>query len=163
MNALIHFIVYFSRLCIAFSHYLDTNILPKLQLPTKLPSSHSARWNSRAIYVLLGYFLLPEERPLLKEIAKFISCSWSLAWFKMREEPNWENLKETTSSCIKAQEALTRHILGVKISFKNVHRTNEVAERGLRAMDIRCSRAKSDDALERLFLTEMFMQMSNKK
>ncbi|XP_065663062.1 uncharacterized protein LOC136085684 [Hydra vulgaris] len=150
-----------ARLCIAFRHYLDTNILPKLQLPTKLPSSHSARWNSRAIYVLLGYFLLPEERPLLKEIAKFISCSWSLAWFKMREEPNWENLKETTSSCIKAQEALTSHILGVKISFKNVHRTNEVAERGLRAMDIRCSRAKSDDALERHFLTETFMQMLN--
>jgi hypothetical protein len=133
MNALI---LFFSRLCIAFRHYLDTNILPKLQLPTKLPNSHSARWNSRAIYVLLGYFLIPEERPLLKEIAKFISCSWSLAWFKMREEPNWENLKETTSSCIKAQEALTRHILGVKISFKNVHRTNEVAERELRAIDI---------------------------
>ena len=73
MNALIHFIVYFSRLCIAFRHYLDTNILPKLQLPTKLPSSHSARWNSRAIYVLLGYFLLPEERPLLKEIAKLLA------------------------------------------------------------------------------------------
>ncbi|XP_047145105.1 uncharacterized protein LOC124818360 [Hydra vulgaris] len=140
-----------ARLCIAFRRYLDNNILPKMQLPTKLPSSHSARWNIRAIYVLLGYFLIPEERPLLKEIAKFISCSWSLAWFKMREEPNWENLKETTSSCIKAQEALTRHIHDVKILFKNLHRTNKVAEKGLRALDIRCCRAKSNDALERLF------------
>ena len=77
MNGLhMQFIVSFSKLCIAFRHYLDTNILPKLELPTKLPCSHSTKWNSREIYVLLGYFLIPEERPSLKEIAKFISCSW---------------------------------------------------------------------------------------
>ena len=99
----------------------------------------------------------------MKEIAKFISCSWSRAWFKMREEPNRANLKEATSSCIKTQEALTRQILGVEISFTNVHRTNVVAESGLRAMDIQCYQAKSDDALERLFLIEMFIQMSNQE
>ena len=107
MNAFyMEFIVSFSRLCIVFRHYLGTNILPKLELPTKLPCFHSESWNSRAIYVLLGYFLIPEGRSLFKEIAKFISCSWSRAWFKMREESNWAKLKDTTSSCIKTQEAL---------------------------------------------------------
>lgn len=58
----------------------DTGVLPIIKWQ-KLPSLHQARWNSRAIYVLIGYFLLPDWKDVLDEPAVFISFYWKEAWF----------------------------------------------------------------------------------
>ncbi|KAG0724579.1 hypothetical protein GWK47_040332 [Chionoecetes opilio] len=46
------------ELCKAFQHCKKHSAFPVIKL-RKLPSLHSARWNSRANYTLIAYFLLP--------------------------------------------------------------------------------------------------------
>jgi hypothetical protein len=47
----------------------------------QLPSLHSARWNSRAIFCLIAYFLLLEWREKLEIVATFVATEWQEAWF----------------------------------------------------------------------------------
>ena len=47
----------------------------------KLPALNAARWNSRAIYCFIGYFLLPQHREILYPVVNFISSEWMEAWF----------------------------------------------------------------------------------
>ena len=46
-----------------------------------LPSISSARWNSRATYSLLAYFLIPKWRAALETPVTFIAYGWQKAWF----------------------------------------------------------------------------------
>jgi hypothetical protein len=47
----------------------------------QLPSLHAARWNSRAIYCIIAYFLLPEWRKDLEIVVGFVAYEWQEAWF----------------------------------------------------------------------------------
>ena len=65
----------------------------------KLPSLHNARWNSRAICLLMSYFLLPNWRDSLAIPAQFVSYGWQKAWFsdqKYSESAHGDLLKAVT-------------------------------------------------------------------
>ena len=44
-------------------------------------NKQSAIWNSRAIYCLLAYFLLPKWREMLEASVSFTASGWQEAWF----------------------------------------------------------------------------------
>ena len=46
-----------------------------------LPSISNARWNSRAIYALLCYILMPHYREKLRPICQYITGHWFTVWF----------------------------------------------------------------------------------
>ena len=46
-----------------------------------LPALSNARWNSRAIYTLLEFILMPEFRQKAEAACDFISGTWSDIWF----------------------------------------------------------------------------------
>ena len=58
---------------------------------------HNARWNSRAIFALIAYFLLPTWRDCLEVSASFIANEWQKAWFS-----NQKYNPETYGSLLKA-------------------------------------------------------------
>ena len=45
------------------------------------PTLRNARWNSRAIYTLLAFILMPEFRKKAEAAYDFISGTWSDIWF----------------------------------------------------------------------------------
>ena len=47
----------------------------------QIPNISNARWNSRAILVLLAFILMPETRISLQKTCTFISYPWADHWF----------------------------------------------------------------------------------
>ena len=69
------------ELCEAVQYYKNSGKLPKIKW-RKLPPLHSARWNSRASYAIIAYFLLPKIRQELETAVLFISYPWQNLWFR---------------------------------------------------------------------------------
>ena len=51
-----------------------------------LPSINEARWNSRASYFFMAYFLLPSYHAQIANVLEFLSDTWCPAWFAAREK-----------------------------------------------------------------------------
>ena len=71
------------ELCVAFCFLKKNGKYPVIKW-LKLPSLHNARWNSRAIYALISYFLYPKWRITLKIPCSFISCTWQEVRFQVK-------------------------------------------------------------------------------
>ena len=67
------FLFYSTRI---FRFFEKSGVVPKVKIQ-KIPNLSNARWNSRAILVLLAFILLQERRGSLLDIYKFISYTWS--------------------------------------------------------------------------------------
>jgi len=57
-----------------FRHCQNFNIMPNIKFGA-LPGISNARWNSRAIFTMLAYILLPTEREHVEQICRFICDS----------------------------------------------------------------------------------------
>ena len=68
------------ELCEAYNVFKASELPPKIRW-RKLPSLHNARWNSRATFALIAYFLLPDQRQKMEKICDFIAAEWAEAWF----------------------------------------------------------------------------------
>src|SRR6218665_25085 len=70
----------------------------------KLPSLHIARWNSRGIFALIAFFLIPKWRDHLKTTCDFIATT--KAWFSNQHytEDSYNQLHTAVSklNCPKA-------------------------------------------------------------
>ena len=84
----------------------------------KLPSLNAARWNSRAIFCLIGYFLLPQRSDSLYKESNFISYQWMGAWYSGQKfnEKIATSLKTSLESlkvfyCCKFEKIITFYIL----------------------------------------------------
>lgn len=66
--------------CRAFRFLKKTDTNPVIKW-RKLQSLYNAKWNSRAIYALISYFLISKWRILLKILCTFISNTWQETWF----------------------------------------------------------------------------------
>ena len=64
----------------AYRYYSKTGDFPFINFKS-LPSISNARWNSRAIYALLCYILMPHYREKLRPICQFITGHWFTVWF----------------------------------------------------------------------------------
>ena len=68
------------ELTTAFKHHEKAGKTPLINWRT-LSSLNSTRWNSRGVYALIVYFLLPKWRDALKTCCEFISNTWADKWF----------------------------------------------------------------------------------
>ena len=125
-------------LCEAHKFYTMTGKLPIIKWPRKLPSLHNARWNSRGIFALIAYFLLPDLRPDLTRACKFIAGGWSRAWFcdQTFSENRYHDLREAIIEVDseKALKSFENH-WNKNPSKMDVPRTNICAERGVKDME----------------------------
>ena len=104
-----------------------------------LPSLNSARWNSRGIYALIAYFILPKWRDTLNSCCQFISNTWADKWFSSQFF-NPEDLYDLTEAIYvtKAKNSLNtidNRSWNKDPSRIEVPRTNIVAERAIQKMD----------------------------
>ena len=132
-------------LCQAYNFYKVQNKWPLVKW-YKLPSMHNARWNSRGIYALIAYFLLPKWRESLASACNFIAGGWSKAWFC--------DQKFSESSYVDLENAINKvPCKKVLVSFQtfwnknpsvlDVKRSNIAAERGVKVMEEVVSNCKT--------------------
>ena len=142
------------ELCKAFEFYMESGKFPKIKW-RKLPSLHSARWNSRAIYTLMAHFLIPELRDKLNVPATFIATAWKGAWFSDQRFNNMtsskllEGIVKTT--CPGALKCYKTHWSN-DASILDVPRTNIIAERTVKLMEELHSMCKKNKYLSIKFV-----------
>ena len=147
---------YLYTLCNAFKLFKESGKQPNIEWKP-LPSIHSARWNSRAIYALLAYFLLPKWREVLEIPVSFIAFGWQKAWFSNQKfDPDIYNhilshVRKT--NCQTAEKCLKTH-WSQEISTIDIPRTNIVAERAIKLMQDIIQNSKSDKYINEKFITK---------
>ncbi|KAG0716025.1 hypothetical protein GWK47_010572 [Chionoecetes opilio] len=142
------------ELCKAFQHCKKHAAFPVIKW-RKLPSLHSARWNSRATYTLIAYFLLPSWRSVLELPACFIAEKWQEAWFSAQKfkETTYDNLLLgiTKLGCASALKCLKTHWIRAP-SLLDVPRSNMIAERAVKVMEELGEKCKKDKYLDLKFV-----------
>ncbi|KAG0728972.1 hypothetical protein GWK47_031335 [Chionoecetes opilio] len=122
------------ELCKAFQHCKKHAAFPVIKW-RKLPSLHIARWNSRAIYTLIAYFLLPSWGSVLELPACFIAEKWQETWFSTQKfkETTYDNLLLgiTKLGCASALKCLKTHWSRAP-SVLDVPRSNMIAKRAVK-------------------------------
>lgn len=125
------------ELCQAYRQYKTTSRWPRISWK-KLPNLHQARWNSRAIYAVIAFFLMPEWRRILGTACDFICYEWANAWFKSQHynEASFNELLTslTKTKCKKAINCLKRS-WSVEESLIDIPRSNQNAERAIKLME----------------------------
>ena len=121
----------------------------------KLPSLHNVRWNSRAIYGLIAFFLLPSWRGQLKVLCDFIACTWAKAWFSNQHfsEDTYNKLHTAVSElkCSKALKCLATHWVNER-SVLDGQRSNMLVERAVKKMQELHDTCKPDKYLNSKFI-----------
>ena len=143
-------------LCMTFKQYKENNKLPTIMWQS-LPSIHSARWNSRAIYSLIAYFLLPNWRAVLEKPITFIATGWQEEWFSNQRFTNDKydkllaHIKET--QCKGAEKCFKTH-WSRENSVIDIPRTNIIAERAIKLMQELRDTCKTDKYLNIKFISK---------
>jgi hypothetical protein len=134
----------------AFRHYRDNRVFPLIEFKT-LPHLSNARWNSRGIFGLLAFFLLPNRRQEMTRVCEFITGVWMDVWFSnhMFSPDAYGKLEEAVRDYGKAKTCLRNHWCE-EPSVINTQRSNICAERCIQFLQtIRCMR---DDTLNWRFI-----------
>lgn len=146
----------------AFLHHLitccrqfkKTGCFPKINFRT-LPNISNARWNSRAIYALLAYILLPEFRQSAEgqSSCDFISGTWSDIWFsgQVYNQDNYNNLAAVCKDHSKAIKTL-RTFWSVEPTPIPTQRSNICAERAIKVLQDLLPLCKSIEKINIKFL-----------
>ena len=147
------------ELCRAFSFLKETSAYPVINW-RKLPSLHNARWNSRALYAIISYFLLPKWRISLETPCAFISNTWQEAWFsnQMFNAQIHQKLMDGISelNCSAAMKCFETH-WNVDRSVVDIPQTNICTERGVKLMEELYQKCKTDKYLNlKLIATNTF-------
>jgi hypothetical protein len=118
-----------------FRHYKRHGKMPKVTFRA-LPGLTNARWNSRAIFTLLSYILIPDSRTQLGEACNFISYSWSDAWFSCQffDENHYSQLQQALHPYSKAARCLETHWSQLPSPI-NTQRSNICAERAIKILE----------------------------
>ena len=142
------------ELCTAFRFYKEKNKLPFIKW-RQLPSLNAARWNSRAIYCFIAYFLLPNWRKKLETIVNFLANEWQKAWFsgQVFSEESTAFLSSAIHNlkCPQAIRCFETH-WSQEPSRIDVPRTNIIAERNVKLMEELHEHCRSDKYLNLKFL-----------
>ena len=121
----------------------------------QLPSLHAARWNSRATYCLLAFFLLPQWRMKLETVVIFLAYEWQKAWFsgQMYNEEEAQSLSAAIHN-LKCPPAMTcfKIYWVQQPSRLDVPRTNIIAKRNVKLMEELKEHCKSDKYLSLKFV-----------
>ena len=125
------------ELCLAYRYHKSSKLWPLIEWK-KLPPMHKARWNSKAIYSIIGFFLLPYQRASLAKACNFICYDWVDAWFRDQHyfEPTYKILL-TSLKKIRCKEAINslKRNWSQEPSRIDIPRSNQVAERAVKIME----------------------------
>lgn len=121
------------ELCESFKYHIEFNKWPVIKWST-LPSIHSSRWNSRGIYCIMAYFLIPDLREKLHDQCKFISLFWSPVWFSNKKCN--KDISQLLNHQLKNKKSKTtfKNFWNFEEPLINVPITNIVAERAIDKM-----------------------------
>ena len=94
-----------------FKFFEEKENFPKINFQA-IPNISNARWNSRAILVLLSFILIPSARKILEKVCKFISYDWADYWLtnQMYNENDYKKLPEILKPYKKALKSLHNHL-----------------------------------------------------
>ncbi len=144
------------ELCRAFRFFKENGRFPLIKWH-KLPSLHNARWNSRAIYAMIAYFLIPRWRVTLEISSSFIANAWQEAWFSNQrfKDGIYQRLFDAIFEleCPGALKCLKTH-WNLDKSVVDVPRTNIIAERGIKLMEELYQKCKKDKYLNNKFVAK---------
>ena len=92
-----------------YKFFKTTQTFPKVNFQS-LPALSNARWNSKAIYTLLAFILMPEFRQKAETTCDFIIGSWNDIWFcaQLFNPANFDHLSEACQEHPKALKSLRR-------------------------------------------------------
>lgn len=143
---------FLGHLCNVYSHFKTHNIFPKIKFST-LPSKSNARWNSRGIFVLLAFILLPHKRDeKMSEACNFV-LDWSKIWFSDHKfNPlDFNFLEELAFPYPKALNSLKR-FWNKEPSPLESERSNICAERAVKILQSIKPMCRSKETLNKRFL-----------
>lgn len=125
---------YLFHLCKVFNFFDVKRHFPKVVFQ-KIPNISNARWNSRAILVLLAFILIPTSRDTLYNVCRFIARDWSSYWFHDQtfNETHFGMLSAALKPYNKALKSLQTFWCRDP-SLIPVPRSNQCAERGIKKM-----------------------------
>lgn len=118
-----------------------------------LPNISQARWNSRAIFLLLAYILIPEDRPQLEMGVKFVTGKWADIWFSdhIFHPDNGKELQNAIKDYPKAINTF-KNFWCETSSPINTQRSNICAERAVKVLQDIKGFCKSEETLYLKFL-----------
>lgn len=115
----------------------------------------STRWDSRGIFALIAFFLLPNWQEQLRVTCNFIATTWSRVWFSNQHysETDYEDLLSAISQlqCPKPMKYFSTDWKN-EPSVLDVPRSNIVAERAARLMEEVYFTCKTDKYLNSKFI-----------
>lgn len=132
--------------------FKSSGSFPKVNFQS-LPALSNARWNSRAIYTLLAFILIPEYRQTAEAACNFISGSWADIWFSAQcfNPADFDNLSEACKEHTKALKSL-RKFWSTEPTPIPTQRSNICAERAIAVMQDLLPLCKSTEKLNIKFL-----------
>ena len=100
---------FFHHLISCYKFFKTSQTFPKVNFHS-LPTLSNARWNSRAIYTLLAFILMPEFRQKAEAACDFISGTWSDIWFSAQffNPADFDHLSEACQKHPKALKSLRK-------------------------------------------------------
>lgn len=125
---------FLKHLCSAYVHYTQNGQFPSIHFMA-LPNRSNARWNSRAIFALLAFVLLPDKRSSDLVTACDFIISWGKVWFSDHkfDVTAFNFLRTITTPYPKALKSL-KTSWSVDPSPIDSERTNTCAERAVKAI-----------------------------
>ena len=122
------------ELCEAYKFYKTERKWPRV-IWHRLPTLHSARWNSQVHFALIAFFFLPNWRDHLIETCDVIATTWARIWFSNEDysEIDYKDLllAITRLQCPKAMKCFSTHWKN-KPSIIDIPRANIITERAVK-------------------------------
>ncbi len=117
-----------------YRYFTANGIFPVINFRI-LPNLSNARWNSRAIFVILAYILLPHYRERLQNICYFITGPWLDVWFSNHHYNmvHKQTLVESLHGYEKAKQCFLKHWIDNETAMDTA-RSNICAERGIKCI-----------------------------
>jgi len=135
-----------------YRYFQRTGSFPQINFQS-LPALSNARWNSRAIYALLAYILLPDYRERTRLACDFITGSWADIWFSAQSfnPDDFDNLSEVCKQHPKALKSLKKFWSKDPTPIPT-QRSNICAERAIKVMQDLLPLCRSTEKLNIKFL-----------
>ena len=94
---------------IMLQYFKTSQTFPKVNFQS-LPALSNARWNSRAIYTLVAFILMPEFWQKAEAACDFTSGTWSNIWFSAQffNPADFNHLSEACQEHPKALKSLRK-------------------------------------------------------
>ena len=118
----------------AFRFFAEKKAMPRIKFH-KLPNLSNARWNSRAIYALIAYILMPSTRTQLHRVCYFVAYEWADKWFadQLFRDEDYDELYNALKPYSTALKCLQNHWKREDSTIK-IGRSNQCCERAIKTM-----------------------------